>query len=95
MLLDCSTDILVDVINASIGFNMTGSFNVSLMNFFLKANCLFLLISRISFLPIWIHISRASIVSIPVSFELLSQLYGFVPIFLPQCTMKPMYLMIA
>lgn len=29
VLLDCPSDILVDVINASIGYNMTGSFNVS------------------------------------------------------------------
>jgi len=30
VLLDCPSDILVDVINASIGFNMTGPFNVSI-----------------------------------------------------------------
>lgn len=29
VLLDCPPDILVNVINASIGFNMTGAFNVS------------------------------------------------------------------
>lgn len=97
VLLDCSTDILVDVINASIGFNMTGSFNVRLSEFLseCKLIILTLIFLRISFLPIWIHISRASIVSIPVSFELLSQLYGFVPIFLHRCTMRPMCLKIA
>lgn len=43
VLLDCSADIMADVINASIGFNMTGSFNVSLHTYLFGMFTLYIL----------------------------------------------------